>query len=663
MDITKRRGGGLSTETQAFLVFFVALAARVLAVLLFPDVTIAHQMVIFGGPIADAAHWHQVASEIALGEGIHTSLRPLYSLLLALPQQFFGNDLVVAKLANAALDSGSILFGYLIFRHLLAGPAALMIALSLAVLPNYIMFSHSLLTEHAGAFFLLAALVPMMSRNWSPRWWALAGLLTGLSNLARPLTLLAVPALMAVGFHYRGLRFVRSLAAFAIVLCLTLAPWVLVQYERHGIFSLSSNTNQVLAAATNPKYQQWSSAVQGDKLAEGVSPGLTIKEWDRIFRHDIVHNLKEWPLFWPTNIAINLWESLNDGGLWLQQSRAAIAVLALLWTLCGAFSAYFLAPPPCGAIRRSLLLSAAALGIAVVTGTWALLLVSGAVFASLHSRRCAILVSTYLVGSMFGHAFFGFSSTLDRLGLMYAPLVVGLQAVAFVSLGYGLVAEARLWWNSVDGWLSIGKRQRAAQLAWPARTVLATAGILLIVASGRLTATYLWQPSHPVSAYAATGSDPLAAMQKVRDDLAESVTGVGPNRLVVSDFIFPLNSVHVPDSLASQLGSHDPVYIFSIGFNGVGQRWTIVSGHDVPAMVGKRFVAVLADGSDRDTPIPDLIYLRPFSRILALAPLSRQGVDMQELKVTRWDCVGADGINCPARTTENIVPEGRISPR
>ena len=80
-------------------------------------------------------------------------------------------------------------------------------------------------------------------------------------------------------------------------------------------------------------------------------------------------------------------------------------------------------------------------------------------------------------------------------------------------------------------------------------------------------------------------------------------------------------------------------------------------------MVGKRFVAVLADGSDRDTPIPDLIYLRPFSRILALAPLSRQGVDMQELKVTRWDCVGADGINCPARTTENIVPEGRISPR
>ena len=61
--------------------------------------------VIFGGPIGDPTHWHEFAAEIALGEGIATSIRRFYSLLLALPFQFFGYDVAVAKMMNALLDS------------------------------------------------------------------------------------------------------------------------------------------------------------------------------------------------------------------------------------------------------------------------------------------------------------------------------------------------------------------------------------------------------------------------------------------------------------------------------------------------------------------------------------------------------------------------------
>ena len=494
----------------------VALLARVIAVLAFPAATIPSLSVIFGGPIGDPTHWHQVAAEIALGEGIRTSTRPLYSLLLALPFQFFGYDVAVAKMMNALLDSASILCGYLIFRRLLPAPAPLVIALTLALLPNYIMFSHSLLTEHAGAAFLLAALVAMLY-GASVRWWAFAGLLTGLSNLARPMTLFAIPFPVAVAFAFERFRFVKPLAAFSVALSLTLAPWLLVQYERHGFLSLSGNTSQVLYAATSPKYGRWSPAVEADKLAEGVSHDLSLKEWDRVFRRGTLENLRQAPLFWPTNVALNLWESLNDGGLWVQQPPILRVALAVVWMLCGLLLAWRSGRPVAGGAR--LILCSALVILGLVTGALVLLLVAGAVFVFSYARRCTILVMAYLVGCMFAHSLFGFSTALDRLGLMYAPLVFGLQAAAFTALGQAcswIALLRRAPRPHDDHPRELETPEAARSPARAVRVATVAAVIVLSIACARLAATYLWQRPQFHFHYEVSSAERVAVLEALR---------------------------------------------------------------------------------------------------------------------------------------------------
>ena len=113
---------------EPWFIFFLAASLRLVAVLAFPSATVLPYQTIFGGPLADTYHWHQVAAEFAVGEGVQTSLRPLYSLMMALPFQFFGYDVLVAKLLNVALDSGTILFAYLVFARILPWPAPLIIA-------------------------------------------------------------------------------------------------------------------------------------------------------------------------------------------------------------------------------------------------------------------------------------------------------------------------------------------------------------------------------------------------------------------------------------------------------------------------------------------------------------------------------------------------------
>jgi hypothetical protein len=411
----------------------------VIEVLAFPSATFRPYWVIFGGPLADPYFWHQVAAEISVGEGLTTSLRPLYSIMMALPFQFFGYDVIVAKLLNVALDSGTIMVGYLVFTRILPRPVPLVIALGLAMLPNYIGFSHGLLTEHAGAFFLMAALEAMLSGGFrNPYGWAVAGVMTGLSNLARPMTLFAMPFPAIAGLFSARSSFIKPLLACSTALALTLAPWLALQYQRHGIISISSNTNLALYAATDSRYGQWTGNVQTDKIAEGFPASASIKQWDDLFRRGVVENLSKHPEFYLKNVANKLWQSLNDGGLWLQQPSWLIVLLALSWMLCGVLLG--LAPEHSRSIGSRLRLAgfATLLTTALVTGLLVLVLIAGSGFMLRRVRQATAIVVTYLFGCILSHCLFGFSSALDRLALMYAPLLMGLQAAAFVAVGQAL---------------------------------------------------------------------------------------------------------------------------------------------------------------------------------------------------------------------------------
>ncbi|MDQ8727193.1 hypothetical protein [Bradyrhizobium sp. LHD-71] len=617
--------------------FGVAFLLRAGAVLAFPTATVAGHQVIFGAPIADAWHWYQVAAATARGEGVNTSLRPLYSLLLALPFQYLGASLAIAKIVNALLDSVSILLGYLIFKRLLPAPAPLIVSLSLAVLPNYIMFSHGLLTEHAGATFLLAALAVLLAERWTAAVWAMAGLLTGLSNLARPMTLFAVPLLAVVSLAYERSRAVILLAAFTVSVGITLAPWMMTQYQRHGILSLSSNTNQVLYAATSPKYGTWSPAVEHDRLAEGFSATSSIAEWDALFRHGTSRNLRDFPLFWPKNIAVNMWESVNDGGLWLQQPPALTVALALLWTACGAIYAWRTPNP----IRRpsvlALVVCATLVLAAVLTKLWVFFLAAGAAFAVQHAQRATIVVATYLLGCMLGHALFGFSSTYDRLGLMYAPIVFGLQAAGWVGLGAGIVwlTLSRLAPLEWSGTAIPSSQAVPRQRQWLVAAV-ASAVIVVAFSSARLAALNLWTSPRPNELssfeFEKERADSLKALETVRLSL-EAARDDPPRRLVIDDGIFPMSYIPVPDALASTLDTREPMAVFYLAFSRIGARWSIVPQRNVQALLGKRFVALLEEPPDPNRADTPLRYVGPLTRVRALAPIVHGGSTLAGLVV------------------------------
>jgi hypothetical protein len=222
--------------------------------------------------------------------------------------------------------------------------------------------------------------------------------------------------------------------------------------------------------------------------------------------------------------------------------------------------------------------------------------------------------------------------------VMYVPLVLGLDAAAFMSLGFCLERAVRLWWSPQPVVVPAKSHETqngpVLEPLWM-RVVAVTTAIVLIVACGRLTSTYIWRPTNIFATFANTGSDPLEAMQRVKDQLTRDpsrLAGVDhPAPLVVSYFRFPLNYIRVPDALAGKLGAHDPLYIFFIGFSELGVRWTIVSARDVTSMLGKQYVAVVADGSNSNDAIPDLVYLGRLSRVLAMAPRSPQGIDMGRL--------------------------------
>jgi len=83
----------VSSSTEFWLIVLAAFVPRLAVIFLFPYTTVAEYSVILGGPIGDPTHWHQVGADVAEGFGITTSLRPLYSLLLALPITESGPDL------------------------------------------------------------------------------------------------------------------------------------------------------------------------------------------------------------------------------------------------------------------------------------------------------------------------------------------------------------------------------------------------------------------------------------------------------------------------------------------------------------------------------------------------------------------------------------------
>lgn len=282
-----------------------------------------------GSPISDGSTYTFKAINIAEGYGIpqvqQPAIRPFYSIVLACLYTWTGFSLRAVTALNIVIGGATAsliyLCGALVFNRLCGFGAALFFAID----PTQLIQTPQAGSEPLGLLFFVgsvyAALLAFKDRQAAM--FFLSGLLIGLSNLTRPLTVFTLPLYIAlillVGWRERMPKAasIRALLMLFGFFCVML-PWLIRQERVYGIASLSDNIGEAIYAATSPLYKQWTPVVRKDADAAGIPN--TVGDRYRYFIDRAVKNVKANPGFYLRNVGAALWEYANTFG---PRSRAA----------------------------------------------------------------------------------------------------------------------------------------------------------------------------------------------------------------------------------------------------------------------------------------------------------------------------------------------------
>jgi hypothetical protein len=282
-----------------------------------------------------------LAADLANGRGLSGSLRSLYSMLLALIFVWTGPSVFVAKLVNIVLHSLSVSVGSSIFARIFNLQVGLATAIFLLLDFGTLRLTHALLSEHAGLIFFTLSIFFVLGPFGVDRRAissVLSGVFLGLSNLARPLTLLSAFVFISYLFKSEGraLARARNSLFFVLGLMVCMSPWIIRQKAVFGTYSISTNAMEAFWAATDPKWGTWSHAAIADARREKAPREPA--ESERFFREKAFQNLCRNPVFYVGNVAASFWKSLN----WpIPPGGALAAALVLLTTALASTSPHF----------------------------------------------------------------------------------------------------------------------------------------------------------------------------------------------------------------------------------------------------------------------------------------------------------------------------------
>lgn len=192
-------------------VFLVALSLRVIHV-----ISMMHGDLQFDVPTLDA-RWHdEWAQEIASGklfdEGVYFRA-PLYPMFLGLIYSLFGHSHLAGKLALSFLGAiGCVLTALIAAKCFSDRKLGILAGFLLAVCGTAIYFDGELLIEGFSSFLNLTGLLMLIwaAHKKRPELILLAGIIFGLSSIARPNALITLPVLIWFVAH-GDKRFVKAL--------------------------------------------------------------------------------------------------------------------------------------------------------------------------------------------------------------------------------------------------------------------------------------------------------------------------------------------------------------------------------------------------------------------------------------------------------------------
>lgn len=305
-------------DHPGWVLLALALATLVWRVSL-PDVTssVTGGLTIKGMPFSDAQGWFDLSEDFSRGTKEHIASqvwdarRPLTYQIYGAYMALFGARLWVVIALNIALSCLSTLLIYDLLRRLAPSP----IALAAALVHLCSMDDHSAcrspMSETLGYFLTNVSLwllvrATLAEARGRHAWGTLlvGGLVFAASNLARPLTLLAVAAIPLVFWlvRYRregARRAFRSAIpptlVFGLGVALCLFPWLVRQRVLYGISTISDNTAEMLYSASSKKYLTWSAEASSEPSALGFN---TFQERNAYFTGRFKENVKADPLWY-----------------------------------------------------------------------------------------------------------------------------------------------------------------------------------------------------------------------------------------------------------------------------------------------------------------------------------------------------------------------------
>lgn len=212
-------------------------------------------------PVWDGHYYHFGAERIAAGLGYSEDVivdgqsvwKPWthypvgYSALLAFFYRLFGSSIAVAPLVNAIIGTLLAVVVHRLARYALSQNRARIAGALCALHPGLIAYSAVVMTEPTAALFVVGAGWAALSLRHHWTGWLVSGLLIGLGALVRPVSLLALPALLLV-HQPSWLRNVGRTALAGIVALLVIAPWTIRNCQRmDGCALISTNGGWNLA--------------------------------------------------------------------------------------------------------------------------------------------------------------------------------------------------------------------------------------------------------------------------------------------------------------------------------------------------------------------------------------------------------------------------------
>ena len=196
-------GRGESSRKQRWVRDLLLLSIVVLVALVIRGVYIAQQQSdpLFDRPLVDAQFWDAWASAFAAGERFEDGpyyRAPLYAWTLGVVYKTLGSGPVAWRAVQALLGALTCGLVYLIGRVAFSQLVGFLAGLVTASYWILVYFTGEMLIPTLGIFLntLLVLLLLQADRRRTVLWWASAGIVLGLSAIARPNILLFAPAIV-----------------------------------------------------------------------------------------------------------------------------------------------------------------------------------------------------------------------------------------------------------------------------------------------------------------------------------------------------------------------------------------------------------------------------------------------------------------------------------